>query len=83
MNNCKKNDKAVKVVTVDTTKLFMSQKEAQKYLGVSKDWLKDRRNDGRLHYAMIGNMVFYIKSEIDCMIRDHAVTGRQAFHSAR
>ena len=64
-------------------KLWMSQKEAQKYLGVSKDWLKDRRQEGALHYAYIGKTAFYIKSEIDNMIRSNAVTGTQLFRSCR
>ena len=54
----------IKTVSVDTTRLWMSQKEAQKYLGVSKDWLKDRRENGTLHYSMVGNTAFYIKSEM-------------------
>ena len=64
-----------KVATVDTTKLWMSQKEAQKYLGVSKDWLKGKRLDGTLHYSMVGSTAFYIKAEIDRLIRSTAVTG--------
>jgi hypothetical protein len=73
--------KAVKVNNCD--KLWMSQKEAQKYLGVSKDWLKDRRLDGRLHYSMIGTTAFYIKAEIDNMIRCGAVSGRNVFNATR
>ena len=73
----------VKTVKVDTKKLWMSQKEAQKYLGVSKDWLKERRLNGTLHYSMVGATAFYIKSEIDNIIRDNAVTGRQAFKQAK
>lgn len=60
-------------------KLWMSQKEAQAYLGVSKDWLKERRMSGALHYSMVGNTAFYIKSEIDKLICSNAVTGRSNF----
>lgn len=63
-------------------KIWMSQKEAQKYLGVSKDWLKERRLDGALHYSMVGTTAFYIKAEIDNLIRANAVTGVQQFKSA-
>ena len=73
----------IKTVKVDATKLWMSQKEAQKYLGVSKDWLKDRRQSGSLHYSMVGTTAFYIKAEIDALIRTNAVTGRQLFRQAR
>ena len=60
-------------------KLWMSQQEAIKYLGMSRYWLEDRRNDGTLHYAKVGNTVFYIKSEIDRVIADGAIIGKQFF----
>ena len=52
-------------------------------LGVSKDWLKDRRENGTLHYSMVGNTAFYIKSEIDRLIRENAVTGTNIFKNTR
>ena len=73
----------IKTVSIDTHRIWLSQKEAQKYLGVSKEWLKDRRNRGELHYSMVGNTAFYIKSEIDNLIRSNAVTGYGEFHRAR
>ena len=69
----------MKVAKVDTHRLWMSNKEAAKYLGVSRDWLKDRRQEGRLHYSVVGNTIFYIKSEIDSLIRSNAVSGTQLF----
>jgi hypothetical protein len=71
----------MKVAKVDTRRLWLSQKDAAKYLGVSKDWLNDRRLDGTLHFSKVGNTIFYIKSEIDNMIRDNAVSGKQIFRS--
>lgn len=73
----------VKTVKVDTKRLWMSQKEAQKYLGVSKDWLKERRLNGQLHYSMVGTTAFYIKSEIDNLIRSNAVSGTNFFMKER
>lgn len=64
---------------VDVKKLWLSSKEAKKYLGVSKDWLKDRRNEGKLHYAVVGNTIFYIKSEIDRLVVSGAISGRTLF----
>lgn len=69
----------MKVCQIDTKKLWLSQKEAAKYLGVSKDWLRDRRNDGKLHYSVVGNTIFYIKSEIDKLIISGAISGRTLF----
>ena len=71
----------VKISKVDTRKLWMSQKEARAYLGVSKDWLKERRESGELHFSMIGKTIFYIKSEIDNLVRGNAITGRTIFSS--
>lgn len=63
----------------DCDKIWMSQKEAVKYLGMSKDWLEARRADGMLHFSKVANTIFYIKSEIDRMIVDGAEYGKQAF----
>ena len=68
---------------VNINKLWMSQKEARAYLGVSKDWLEDKRETGVLHYSKVGNTIFYMKSEIDSLIRNSAITGIQLFKALR
>lgn len=73
----------MKIATVDTHRIWISNKEAQKYLGVSKDWFKARRNDGTFHYALVDKTIFYIKSEIDNYIREHAVNGVNHFKNAK
>ena len=73
----------MKQVQVDCKKLWMSQKEAMKYLGVSRDWLRDRILDGRLHFSCVGKTTFYIKSEIDRIVRENAVTGVNHFRETR
>ena len=73
------NNTEMKVCQIDTRKLWLSQKEAAKYLGVSKDWLRDRRNEGKLHYSVVVNTIFYIKSEIDKLIVSGAISGRSIF----
>ena len=70
----------MKVAKIDTRKLWLSNKEAAKYLGVSKDWLKDRRENGTLHYSVVGNTIFYIKKEIDRLIADNAISGKSIFN---
>lgn len=69
----------MKVAKIDTRKLWLSNKEAAKYLGVSKDWLKDRREAGTLHYSVVGNTIFYIKKEIDRLIANNAISGKSIF----
>lgn len=73
----------MKVAKVNVNKIWLSNKEAAKYLGVSKDWLKDRREAGILHYSVVGNTIFYIKSEIDNLIISGAISGRQNFNKAK
>lgn len=69
----------MKQCKVDTRRLWLSQRDAAKYLGVSKDWLNSRRLDGTLHYSKVGNTIFYIKKEVDDLIKDNAVSGKQIF----
>ena len=69
----------MKLAKIDTRKLWLSNKEAAKYLGVSKDWLKDRRENGTLHYSVVGNTIFYIKKEIDNLIVANAISGKSVF----
>lgn len=69
----------MKVAKIDTRKLWLSNKEAAKYLGVSKDWLKERRDSGTLHYSVVGNTIFYIKKEIDSLIASNAISGKSIF----
>lgn len=69
----------LKVAKIDTTRLWMSNADAMKYLGVSRDWLKTRRQNGTLHFSKVGKTIFYIKSEIDDIVRKGAVSGKQAF----
>lgn len=69
----------MQVGKVNTERLWLSNSEAAKYLGVSKDWLKERRLDGTLHYSKVGNTIFYIKQEIDNLIKSNAISGRQIF----
>lgn len=71
----------IKSCKVDTKKLWISQKEAKTYLGVGKDWLQERRDSGELHFSKIGKTIFYIKSEIDNLVRKNAITGRHSFLS--
>lgn len=71
----------MKQCKVDTRRLWLSQRDAAKYLGVSKDWLNSRRLDGTLHFSKVGNTIFYIKKEVDDLIKDNAVSGKQIFRN--
>lgn len=73
----------MKVCNIDVKKLWLSQKEATKYLGVSKDWLRDRREEGKLHYSIVGKTIFYIKSEVDKLVISGAIYGKEHFVKAK
>ena len=51
-------------------KVFLSNKEAQKYLGVCESTLKNWRLGGMLRYYKIGSLVWYEKSDIDKLIKN-------------
>lgn len=75
-------EQTMKIVKIDSNRKWISNKEAAKYLGVSKDWLKDRILDGRLHYSKVGNTIFFMLKEIDDLIISGAVSGKNLFKSA-
>ncbi len=60
-----KNEKTRKT---EIEKTWLSSKEAQAYLGMSPDFLKDLRQDGMLAYYKIRNAVFYRKADIDRLV---------------
>ena len=53
----------------EVEKVFLSNREAQKYLGVSDSTLKGWRLGGRLPYYKVGSVVWYEKSDIDRLVR--------------
>ena len=73
----------MKQCKVDTSKLWLSNKEAKAYLGVSEDWLDDRRAEGTLHYSKVGRTIFYMKCEVDDLIRKNAVSGVGLFQKTK
>jgi len=75
-------EQTMKIVRIDASRKYISSKEAAKYLGVSKDWLRDRIAEGRLHYSKVGNTIFFLLKEIDDMITDGAVYGKSLFRTA-
>ena len=75
-------EQTMKIVRIDSNRKWISNKEAAKYLGVSKDWLKDRIQDGKLHYSKVGNTIFFMLKEIDDLIISGAVSGVSLFKTA-
>lgn len=58
---------------LEVTKVYLSNAEAQAYLGVGPDFFKALRADGRLPYYKVGKMVFYRKSAIDKLVESGKV----------
>ena len=50
-------------------KIWLSNKEAQVYLGVGMDFLKNLRSSGRISFFKVGTTVFYRKRDIDRLMR--------------
>lgn len=62
---------AIKVTEID--KVYMSNAEAQAYLGVGPDFFVTLRAEGKLPYYKVGKTVFYRKSAIDKLIESSKV----------
>ena len=56
-----------KVTSIE--KLFLTNKEAQAYLGVSPDFLKDLRSNARISYSKVGKMIWYEKKDLDNLVK--------------
>lgn len=54
-------------------KVFLNNKEAQKYMGVSESTMKNFRLSGMLRYYKIGSIIWYEKKDIDQLIKRNKV----------
>lgn len=72
----KQNEKVAEqkatVATLD--KVWLSNHEAQKYLGIGPDFFKRLRSKGELRFFKVGTSVFYRKQDIDRLIERGRVT---------
>lgn len=55
-------------------KTWLSNKEAQRYLGVGMDFFKRLRATGQLPFSKVGSTVFYRKADIDRLLERSRVT---------
>ena len=54
-------------------KKWVTNEEAQAYLGVSKGFMQNLREKGKLPYYKVGSVVFYRVEDIDRLIEDGKV----------
>jgi hypothetical protein len=54
--------------TTELAKVWMSNAEAQKYLGVGAAFLKNLRATARLPFYKVGNTVFYKVTDLDRLV---------------
>ncbi|MGB3542591.1 helix-turn-helix domain-containing protein [Rubrivirga sp.] len=59
-------------------KAFLTNREAQEYLGLSKATLARYRADGTLPYSKVGQSVFYRLADIEAVLERHAVASPTA-----
>lgn len=62
-----------KAEVVEVEKIWLSTKEAAKYLGVTVSYIGELRRKGILPHSRIGNVSFFKKSEIDWMLEQNKV----------
>ena len=53
---------------IEVEKIWLTNREAQMYLGVSVDFLKRLRADGKISFYKVGGVVFYRKHDIDRLL---------------
>lgn len=58
---------------VQIEKIWLSNKEAQAYLGVGMDFFKNLRSSGRISFFKVGTTVFYRKRDIDRLVEANRV----------
>lgn len=56
-------------------KAYLTNREAQAYLGLSKATLARYRADGTLPYSKVGQAVFYRLADIEAALERHSVAG--------
>lgn len=63
--------KETKVEPVE--KKWMSNSEAQAYLGVSAGFLQNQRQAGRLRHYKVGSVIFYRVKDLDSLIERNRI----------
>lgn len=58
----------MKATVLEMEKAWLSNKEAQAYLGMSADFFKDLRASGQLTFYKVRGAVFYRKCDIDRLV---------------
>lgn len=62
-----------KTVVKEIEKIWLSNAEAQRYLGMSAGFFKHLRENGTLPYYKLGQSVFYRKADIDRLLERNNV----------
>lgn len=50
---------------------WLSNKEAQEYLGLSRPTLQRYRSSGKLPFSKVGNKIYYRRSDIEALLETH------------
>ena len=56
------------------SKNWLTNNEAQEYLGLSKPTLARYRAEGRLAYSKVGSRIYYRIADLEAMLESHLVT---------
>jgi excisionase family DNA binding protein len=57
----------------DGAKEFLTNREAQQYLGLSRMTLQRYRDDGTLPYSRVGNNVYYKRADVIALLENNSV----------
>jgi len=62
-----------KITVNEVEKVYLSSAEAQKYLGMSADFMKDLRATAELGFYKLRGAIFYKKADIDRLMERNKV----------
>lgn len=57
----------------EVEKVWLSTREAAKYLGVGTTYIADLRKEGQLRHCMVKNTAFFRKDDIDAFLEEHRI----------
>lgn len=62
-----------KTLVKDVEKVWLSTREAARYIGVGTTYIADLRKEGQLRHCMVKNTAFFRKDDIDAFLEAHRV----------
>ena len=63
------------IIAQQSEKDWLTNKEAQEYLGLSRPTLQRYRSSGKLPFSKVGGNIYYRREDIEKLLEDNVRTG--------